>query len=151
MPPLQTQHKTPEGTGAVGGTAGLSCVSWLGTKRVQAGQPSPALHLARCHCRAPENRAPSLQSALTIARKCTQNTRVSIGVFYEQVCKSAALAVAVQRNPPPVLSGVLYFPDAKMPCWAFMAGRQCSNGLSCDYAHQATSLTQLVHVINSAK
>mmetsp|Transcript_40468 Transcript_40468/g.100082 ORF Transcript_40468/g.100082 Transcript_40468/m.100082 type:complete len:196 (+) Transcript_40468:85-672(+) len=52
----------------------------------------------------------------------------------------------LSRNPP-----VLFFPDAKMPCRAFLQGKPCKRGASCNFAHETTSLSRLLEVINGAR
>ena len=54
------------------------------------------------------------------------------------ICCSTPSA-AGRKNPP-----VIFFPDAKMPCKAFMEGKSCTRGLKCNFAHEATSLSRLL-------
>ena len=71
-----------------------------------------------------------------------------VGLHHEYSAASGGHLAVLQWAPT---SCVLIFPDRKMPCWSVMAGKHCSRGLRCNYSHDATSLTQLVDVIHSAK
>jgi len=39
---------------------------------------------------------------------------------------------------------VIFFPDEKLPCRAFVSGKECKRGTACTYAHAPTSLTRFL-------
>ena len=51
------------------------------------------------------------------------------------------------KNPP-----VIFFPDAKMPCKSIMpGGGPCTRGPRCNFAHEETSLSRFLSILNKAR
>mmetsp|Transcript_29805 Transcript_29805/g.57271 ORF Transcript_29805/g.57271 Transcript_29805/m.57271 type:complete len:206 (+) Transcript_29805:495-1112(+) len=57
-------------------------------------------------------------------------------------------SVKNRTNPT---SYVLFFPDDRMPCRSIITGEACKRGDKCTLAHEPTSLTKLLDLLNNTK